>query len=50
TIVPAHTLVDGDALVAAATGEVDAPVELVRLLAVRAVEQAVLAAVPPAGK
>ena len=32
---------DGDALVAVATGTVDAPVDLVRLLAVAAVERAV---------
>lgn len=38
---PVHTRVDGDALVAAATGRVDAPIELVRALAVRAVESAV---------
>ncbi len=40
-IVPAHTSVDGDALVAAATGPVEAPVGLVRLLAATAVERAV---------
>ena len=42
-LVPAHTRVDGDAIVAAATGarEVDAPVDLVRLLAVAAMEAAV---------
>jgi L-aminopeptidase/D-esterase-like protein len=40
-IVPAHTRVDGDALVAVATGEVDALVDHVRLLAVAAVERAV---------
>ena len=39
---PAHTTVDGDALVAAATGEVDAPhVDVVRMLAARAVEAAI---------
>ena len=38
---PAHTSFDGDALVAAATGEVDAPLEHVRLLAARAVEAAI---------
>lgn len=39
---PAHTTVDGDALVAAATGEVDAPhVDAVRMLAARAVESAI---------
>ncbi len=43
-IVPAHTRVDGDAIVAAATGEVDAHVDQVRALAVTAVEQAVRSA------
>ncbi|MBW3669747.1 MAG: P1 family peptidase [Actinobacteria bacterium] len=38
---PAHATFDGDALVAAATGEVDAPLEHVRLLAARAVETAI---------
>lgn len=38
---PPHTRVDGDAIVAAATGEVDAGLDLVRALAVRVVEQAV---------
>jgi L-aminopeptidase/D-esterase-like protein len=42
---PAHATVDGDALVAAAVGGVDAPVEQVRLLAARAVEDAIRAAV-----
>ncbi|HYI61366.1 MAG TPA: P1 family peptidase [Acidimicrobiales bacterium] len=41
SLVPAHTRVDGDALVAAATGQVEAPVDHVRLLAVAAVERAV---------
>ena len=41
SIVPAHTRVDGDALVAVATGAVDAAVDRVRLLAVAAVERAV---------
>jgi L-aminopeptidase/D-esterase-like protein len=41
SIVPAHTRGDGDALVALATGEVDAVVDQVRLLAVAAVERAV---------
>jgi L-aminopeptidase/D-esterase-like protein len=40
-IVPVHTRVDGDALVAAATGQVDAPLDQVRVLAVAAVERAV---------
>lgn len=43
-IVPSHALADGDAFVAAATGEVDAPCELVRLLAGHAVTDAVTAA------
>jgi L-aminopeptidase/D-esterase-like protein len=38
---PPHTRVDGDAIVAAATGEVDAGLDLLRALAVLAVEQAV---------
>ncbi|HVF73511.1 MAG TPA: P1 family peptidase [Acidimicrobiales bacterium] len=42
---PAHAVSDGDALVAAATGEVDAPLETVRLLASRAVERAIRSAV-----
>ena len=41
SIVPAHTRADGDALVAAATGSVDAPMDLVRLLGATAVERAV---------
>jgi L-aminopeptidase/D-esterase-like protein len=41
SLVPAHSRVDGDALVAAATGGVTAPVDHVRLLAVAAVERAV---------
>jgi L-aminopeptidase/D-esterase-like protein len=47
-ISPAHTRVDGDALVAAATGALDedVPVDLVRHLAVAAVEAAVLAGAP----
>jgi L-aminopeptidase/D-esterase-like protein len=40
-IEPAHTTVDGDAIVAAALGEVEAHVDEVRLLAARAVVQAV---------
>jgi L-aminopeptidase/D-esterase-like protein len=40
---PVHTAFDGDAVVAAATGEVNAETELVRLLAARAVEAAVRA-------
>jgi L-aminopeptidase/D-esterase-like protein len=38
---PAHSLFDGDALVAAAVGGVDAPLEQVRLLAAQAVEAAI---------
>ena len=45
-VAPSHTLADGDALVAAATGVVDAPLEVVRTLAAVAVEDAVRAAVP----
>lgn len=41
SLVPAHTRVDGDALVAVATGQADASVDRVRLLAVAAVERAV---------
>lgn len=41
TIVPAHTRVDGEALIAAATGSVGAPPELVRMLAALALERAV---------
>ena len=40
-IEPAHTTFDGDALVAVATGEAEAPVEIVGALAARAVESAV---------
>jgi L-aminopeptidase/D-esterase-like protein len=40
-VFPPHTSADGDALVAAATGQVDAPVDLVRTAAVMAVERAV---------
>ncbi len=38
---PAHTRFDGDAIVAAATGAVDASVDVVRVLAARAVEAAI---------
>ena len=44
-LVPAHTRSDGDAVVAAATGEVPADVDDVRLLAVAATARAVHAAV-----
>jgi L-aminopeptidase/D-esterase-like protein len=40
-VFPPHTTGDGDALVAAATGLVDAPVDLVRTMALIAVERAV---------
>ena len=40
-VFPPHTTGDGDALVAAATGQVDAPVDLVRAMALLAVERAV---------
>jgi L-aminopeptidase/D-esterase-like protein len=46
---PVHTGGDGDALVAAATGEVEAPLETVRALAAWVVERAVLDAVPAVG-
>ncbi len=42
---PVHATVDGDALVAASVGAVDAPLEQVRWLAAAAVEAAVVAAV-----
>ena len=42
---PVHTTRDGDAVVAAATGPVDVPVDLVRVLAAGAVEGAIRAAV-----
>lgn len=45
---PVHTAADGDAIVAASTGPVDAPVETVRALAAWAVEHAVLDALAPA--
>jgi L-aminopeptidase/D-esterase-like protein len=43
---PAHTAVDGDAAVALATGQVDAPLELVRALAARVVEAAISSSHP----
>jgi L-aminopeptidase/D-esterase-like protein len=46
---PVHATVDGDAFVAAAVGGVTAKVDQVRLLAARAVEDAVRAVVAPAG-
>lgn len=42
---PAHATVDGDAVVAGATGEVDAPVDRVRILAARATEAAIRTAI-----
>ncbi len=45
SLVPTHTRVDGDAFVAAATGAVDVPVDVVRHLALVAVERAVRGAV-----
>ncbi|HEX6476082.1 MAG TPA: P1 family peptidase, partial [Acidimicrobiales bacterium] len=46
-IEPAHTTVDGDAIVAAALGEVEAPVDLVRFLGARAVTEAVRSTARP---
>ncbi len=47
---PAHATVDGDAVVAVATGEVDAQIDRVRVLAARAFEAAIrLGAQPPPG-
>ena len=43
---PVHTAVDGDVAVCAATGDVDGERELIRALAARAVEEAILDAVP----
>jgi L-aminopeptidase/D-esterase-like protein len=45
---PVHTLYDGDAVVAAATGAVDAPLEQVRLLAARATSLSIRAALDEA--
>lgn len=44
---PAHATVDGDAIIACATGAVEAPVDRVRVLAARAVESAIRTAVGP---
>lgn len=44
---PVHTTVDGDALMAAATGAVGAPVDEVRRVAAQVVEEAVRSAVDP---
>jgi len=41
-VFPAHTRSDGDAFVAAATGEVEARVDVVRALSVHVVAQAIL--------
>jgi L-aminopeptidase/D-esterase-like protein len=43
SVFPPHLSTDGDALVAAATGQVDAPVDLVRTMGLLAVERAVRA-------
>jgi L-aminopeptidase/D-esterase-like protein len=40
-VFPAHTRTDGDAFVAAATGEVEARVDVVRALSVHVVAQAI---------
>jgi L-aminopeptidase/D-esterase-like protein len=48
-LMPAHATVDGDAIVAAAVGGVDASIDQVRLLATRAVEAAVRSGVAPTG-
>jgi L-aminopeptidase/D-esterase-like protein len=45
---PVHATVDGDALVAASVGGTEAPLDQVRVLAARAVEEAVRSAVAPA--
>jgi L-aminopeptidase/D-esterase-like protein len=47
SIEPVHTTVDGDAIAAAALGEVEAPVDLVRFLAARAVAEAVRSTTRP---
>lgn len=47
---PAHTGGDGDAVVTAATGHVDAPVGLVRVLATAVVEEAIRIAAAGAGE
>ena len=46
---PAHATVDGDAVVACATGVVDATVDRVRILAARATEEAIRSALTSAG-
>ena len=50
SFVPAHTRIDGDAVVAAATGEVEAAVDDVRLLSMAAVAAACRNAVTPTGE
>ncbi len=45
-ITPPHTRFDGDGFVAAATGAVEAPVDVVRLLALLAVEDAIRSTAP----
>ena len=47
-LIPVHTTVDGDGLVAAATGQVEAAVDLVGWLATLAVERAVRSVAAPA--
>jgi L-aminopeptidase/D-esterase-like protein len=47
---PVHASVDGDAIVAAAVGGVDAGLDAVRVLAARVVERAVRAVVDPSGR
>lgn len=49
SVSPVHTAVDGDAFVAAATGEVDVEVAVVRNLAVDVVSRAILGLAPRAG-
>ena len=44
SLAPVHSTADGDALIAAATGVVEAPVEAVRSLAAAAVERAIRSA------
>jgi L-aminopeptidase/D-esterase-like protein len=46
---PAHAAGDGDAVVAAATGAVDAPLDRVRVLAARAFEAAIRRSGPGVG-
>ena len=46
-LMPAHATVDGDAVVAAAVGGVETPLDQVRLLAARAVEAAVRSGMVP---